>query len=66
MKKVSYYEFQMVSERSSDNPTDIREGCRIKMRVNLSIRRKGGVYLYNINTPYRRMIDGGEKMKNLK
>ena len=47
MKKVSYYEFQMVSERSSDNPTDIREGCRIKMRVNLSIRRGVGlVYIY--------------------
>ena len=58
--------FKWFPKRSSDNPTDIREGCRIKMRVNLSIRRKGGVYLYYINTPYRRMIDGGEKMKNLK
>ena len=48
----------MLIERPSDNRTDIGRRYPMKMRVNLSIGRKGGVYLYSINTPYRPMIDG--------
>lgn len=58
MKKVSEIGNQMLIGRPSDNRTDIGRRYPMKMRVNLSIGRKGGVYLYSINTPYRPMIDG--------
>ena len=58
MKKVSEKGNQMLIGHSSDNRTDIGRRYPIKMRVNPSIGRKGGVYLYSINTPYRPMIDG--------
>ena len=58
MKKVSERGNQTLIGCSSDNRTDIGRRLPMKMRVNLSIGREGGVYLYSINTPYRRMIDG--------
>lgn len=58
MKKVSRIGNQILIGRPSDNRTDIGRRFPIKMRVNLSIGRKGGVYLSILNTPYRPMIDG--------
>ena len=66
MKKVSKRGNQALIGHPSDNRTDIGKRFPMKMRVNPSIGRKGGVYLYSINTPYRPMIDGGGKMKKLK
>lgn len=48
MKKVSERENQMFIGRPSDNRTDIGRKLPMKMRVNLSIGRKGGVYLSNL------------------
>ena len=45
MKKVSRIGNQTLIGHPSDNRTDIRRRFPIKTRVNLSIGRKGGVYL---------------------
>lgn len=48
MKKVSERGNQMLIGHPSDNRTDIGKRCPMKMRVNPSIGRKGGVYLSNL------------------